>query len=174
MAPQSLTARAWPTPSREPANGPAPAYPRPTPWRADAPEAGAMLRVAVLEPPRPAPGLAALLAGRAGVAAASVRSVADLAALVRAGRADAALVDPELDEGWPAEVAARVADALAGAVPLVLVCRSALDAAVLAHGSGGLRAAVLLRERLTAADLEAVLRGEAAKRRAGIPAGGLA
>src|SRR3954468_20057901 len=117
MAAQSLTARTWPTPARERATGPAPAHRLPAPWRAGAPGVGAALRVAVLEPPRPAPGLAALLAGRAGLAAAAVRSVAALAALVRAGRADAALVDPELDEGWPAEVAARVADALAGAVP---------------------------------------------------------
>ena len=43
---------------------------------------------------------------------------------------------------------------------------------MLARGPGGLRAAVLLRERLTAADLEAVLRGEAAKRRAGVGSGG--
>src|SRR4051795_7292377 len=161
MDPQSVAARAWPAPARERANGPTLAYPSAAPWRPDPRPAAATLRVAVLEPPRPALGLAALLAARAGVAAASVRSVADLAALVRAGRADAALVDPELDEGWPAEVAARVADALGGAVPLVLVCRSPLDAAVLGRGPGGLRATVLLRERLSAADLEAVLRGEA-------------
>src|SRR5690349_5510135 len=130
----------------------------------DAGPGGATLAVGVLED---GGGLAGLLAGIAGVSARPARTLDELVALVETGMADAAVVDPDRPDGWPADVAEAAAERLAGRVPLVLVCRSGPDAPVVEARVAGRGATVLLRERLSGADLAAVLAGELARRRAG-------
>src|SRR5690349_3056279 len=88
--------------------------PVPQPADPDAGLGGATLAVAVLEC---GAGLAGLLAGVAGVSARPARTLDELVALVETGAADAAVVDPDLPEGWPADVAEAVAERLAGRVP---------------------------------------------------------
>jgi len=118
--------------------------------------------VAVLEA---RPGLAPLLGRAAGLAVRAARTLDELVALAEAGAADAAVVDPELGEGWPTDVAEAALRRLGGRVPLVLACRSPLDAAVLeARVSGREAVVVLVRDRLGADGLAAVLLGEAARR----------
>jgi hypothetical protein len=113
-------------------------------------------------------GLAELLAGADRVSMRSVATLDELARLVEAGAADAAIVDPELGDDWPTDVGRRAAERLHGRVPLVLVCRSARDAAVLEDRVEGYSAVVLLRDRLAASDLAAVLVGEVTRRQAAL------
>ena len=110
------------------------------------------------------PGLAPLLGRAAGLAVRAARTLDELVALAEAGAADAAVVDPELGEGWPTDVAEAALRRLGGRVPLVLACRSAADAAVLEARLGEPGAVVLVRDRLGADGLAAVLLGEAARR----------
>jgi hypothetical protein len=128
-------------------------------------QAGATLAVATLEK---GSGLAELLAGTDGVSVRSVATLDELARLVEAGAADAAIVDPELGDGWPTDVGRMAAERLHGRVPLLLVCRSARDAAVLEGRVEGYSAVVLLRDRLAAGDLAAVLVGEVTRRQAAL------
>lgn len=126
-------------------------------------------RLGVLERSGGGTSLADLLlsAGQEG-AAFRVDAVDSLDRLLeRAGQGafEAILLAPELAEGWPVSNADSVMDALAGRVPLVIVCRSPQDAAVI--GSRGDRddVVVLVRERLNGAELAAVLRGELVRRK---------
>ena len=102
-------------------------WPSMAPQAADAGQDAAALAVAVLES---GSGIAELLAG-AGLSPQAARTLDDLVGLVESGAVGAAVVDPELGEqGWPTDIGRAAAERLHGRVPLLLVCRSARDAAV--------------------------------------------
>jgi hypothetical protein len=123
-----------------------------------------VLSVAVLEADEG--GLAELLAGQSEVMVRSANSVSDLVILVAAGAFDAILIAPELPDGWPTSVATEVADKLAAALPVVVVCRSSLDLQAISRAVAG-RATVLSRGALDREGLMAIIAGEVAKHRAG-------
>jgi hypothetical protein len=100
------------------------------------------------------------LADQLAMAGLAVRRATGLDEL---GGMAAAVVDPEAMPGrWPMDVAEEAVRHAGGSLPVVLVCRSEVDAATIrARGVGA--AAVLVRGRLAAGDLAAVVRGELAR-----------
>lgn len=122
----------------------------------------------VLEPPGDDEALAALIADGTPADEFHVEPLDDLPDLLHRVESDdlaAVVVAPEFPDGWPASVAKDVIDAVAGRVPLIVVCRSTHDAAVLANREPR-DVVVLLRERTTPSELARVLRGELSRRRA--------
>jgi hypothetical protein len=122
-----------------------------------------VLSIAVLEADEG--GLAELLAGQSGVMIKSASTVPELVILVAAGAFDAILVAPELLDGWPASIAAEVADKLGPALPVLVVCRSSHDLQAIRPAVAG-RADVISRAAVDRERLMVVLTGEVAKRRA--------
>lgn len=121
------------------------------------------LTVAVLEA---GSGLAGLLA----TAGAEVRPAAEidqLVELVKAGGVEAVVVDPELPEGWPVDIAERAVEQFGERVPVAVVCRSRRDADMIGHRLVGRGAAVLTRDGLSSVRLAAILTGEVARRSVG-------
>lgn len=130
-------------------------------------------RVGVLEVSGAADSLAGSLMAETAPDAFEVESFGDLSALLHRidhGDLAAVVVAPELPEGWPTSVATAVIDAVAGRWPLIIVCRSAQDVAVLT-GRRPAGVVVLLRERAGPADLGSVVRGEMVRRSASADGG---
>lgn len=121
-------------------------------------------RLGVLEVRGAADSLAPSLAAEIAPDGIEVESFDDLSSLLRCSDLAVVIVAPEFPDDWPISVATAVIDAIAGRWPLIIVCRSAQDAALLtARQPAGV--VVLLRERTGPAELASVVRGELARRR---------
>lgn len=96
-------------------------------------------------------------------------SVDSLLERAEGGAFDAILVAPELPEGWPVSIADNVIDAVAGRVPLIIVCRNPQDAAVIESRGRQNGVVVLLRGQVGGSELANIVRGELARRGASMP-----
>lgn len=120
------------------------------------------LRVVVLADAEGSLGAASMLLEVPGISITEVRTAKQLVQLVRGGGIAAAVLDPELGEGWPADTAEQVVNGIQDLVPLILVCRCAADASLLASRNARFGVTVLQADALTSVRLDAVVKGAVA------------
>ena len=102
----------------------------------------------------------------AGFAVTRAGSLTDLLQMARSGAVDVVLADPELGDGWSVDVADRLARELHAAAPVVLVCRTRVDAETIEARIARPGVHVLLDEHLTPDGLGQTLTGAIATYRA--------
>jgi hypothetical protein len=101
---------------------------------------------------------------RVGLEVRFAESLDALAAAVETGNAVAAVVDTRSGERWPVDLAELAVRRLGQTAPLLLLCDTANDVAVIDVRVGGLAVAVAVRDETSAAEIVAILRGELARR----------
>ena len=122
----------------------------------------AAVRVAVLTDPQGALGTAALLLEADGVHLMPAASLARLLAIVAAGEAQVAVVDPELGQAWPTEAAEQAVSELLARAPLIFICRVEHDAELIEQRVGGPAVRVLRHGGVSAVEIVTIARGLAA------------
>jgi DNA-binding NarL/FixJ family response regulator len=119
-------------------------------------------QVAVLTSSDGSLGAAAALLEVADLVAHKATSVGALLELIGSRDIAAVVADPELTDGWPADLAERIVAELKDAAPVVFVCRDSADAKVIEQRMAGLKAVVLQSRILTGRQLAAAIAGAAA------------
>lgn len=111
-------------------------------------------------------GIAAMLIDAADLTTIEAESVLALTGLAQSGSVDAVVLDPELGDGWPIDIAEQVAVAVRGIRPLIVVCRQAHDAQLIKGRTAGNSVFVLHDAGLTPEKLIAVVKGAIATHQA--------
>ena len=129
-------------------------------------DTGPASRIGILTGSDGSLGVSVMLLDVAGLAAVEARSVTELQALVRGGGVAAVVMDPELGDGWPVDVAEQAAGAMGEQVPVVLLCRHAHDAHVIQQRVSSTTVAVLVSGQFHADQLKSIIKGAIAVHRA--------
>ncbi len=93
-------------------------------------------------------------------------SVAELRALVDNGSIDAVLVDPEVDDAWPLDIAAEIMRSIGPKMPTLFICRTERDAQLIESRVLKIGGIVVRYDQASTESVGAIVRGDLAKRRA--------